>query len=87
MNTSKKLAHTYTSGNITTRVYNHLNTGSCQCTKDCDCMRLKGKIMYQIKTYSNPLAFKPNGKPKEFKTIKDCMSSYKALSNPLNLNK
>lgn len=58
--------------------YNVYHSGSCQCSKDCDCISERGRFLGEIKNYTHPLS------DKTFNSLKSCEESYKVkLTNHL----
>ena len=56
----------------TKKIYHIFNSGSCQCIKDCDCIKDKGKFLGIQENYTHPLS------DKSFTSYESCEESYKA---------
>lgn len=57
--------------------------GACQCSGNCDCINNKGEqVGVQIKYY-NGLSKHPDGNPKLYDTLQQCIQAYNNLKNKL----
>lgn len=77
MNTRWQYLHDEKTENssITKHVYEIIATGSCQCYKDCDCSKEKGKIIGLAENFTTPFRRHKHGSPKKYKTYKDCLQA------------
>lgn len=60
---------------ITKHVFSVICSGSCQCNKDCDCYKDRGKLLGLAENFSTPSRRYPNGKLKKYATFKDCLQA------------
>lgn len=59
---------------IIEHIYNVVDTGGCQCNKDCDCYKNKGKLLGTASNFTG-IRYYPNGTLKKYNTFKDCLQS------------
>lgn len=62
------------------------DNGACQCFKDCDCYKNKGKFLFTDIRYSNGIVLKTNGKERIYSSIEGCKASLKAYLSKVNLH-
>ena len=58
--------------------YQIFDSGSCQCFKDCDCAKNKGKLIGAHTRYRNTKVLNWNDKPRQYSTLKGCKDSLEA---------
>lgn len=58
--------------------YSLHDSGSCQCSKDCDCSSKRGQLLGYETIYSNGVLKKPNGKERTYKSIEIAKSALEA---------
>lgn len=58
---------------------NVFDKGSCQCFKDCDCYKNKGKFLFTDVRYRNNLVKRIDGKFRTYSTLSGSKESLKAF--------